>query len=212
MALLLTTGTSLAAGGHHAVDDAAIMEPGQCKVEGWASRADDDGQLLHAGTGCRVGPVELILAAERQRQDGLGATSYGVQAKWARPVLPALAIGLSVAPVWASSEQPRYQGTSVSGLLTWKAKDTVAVHLNLGRDFLHGTSDQDRYGAAAEWTPHADWSFVIERFFAEQTHFARAGARWFPSENWTLELSRAQRLHGANASNWTLGLSRVFGR
>jgi hypothetical protein len=50
----------LAAGGHHTVDDAALAAPGTCDVEAWAERSPGGARrLLHAGTGCRVGAVEL---------------------------------------------------------------------------------------------------------------------------------------------------------
>jgi hypothetical protein len=44
-----------AAGGHHAVDDASILEPGQCQVESWVDRENGGNRsTLHAGTACRV--------------------------------------------------------------------------------------------------------------------------------------------------------------
>ena len=36
--LLGLTGHAYAAGGHHAVEDAALLEPGQCQVEFWHDR------------------------------------------------------------------------------------------------------------------------------------------------------------------------------
>jgi hypothetical protein len=38
--------------------------------------------------------------------------------------------------------RPRYQGGALSGLLSW-TQDDLALHLNLGRDFVHGGADQD---------------------------------------------------------------------
>lgn len=52
-----------AAGGHPAVDDANLLEPGQCKLELWGERESGAARtLVHAGPGCRVGAVELGLS------------------------------------------------------------------------------------------------------------------------------------------------------
>ena len=57
-AILVTCacGSALAAGGHHAVDDAAILSRGECEGETWFSGEAGGRRLLHAGTNCRVGP------------------------------------------------------------------------------------------------------------------------------------------------------------
>ena len=201
-----------AAGGHHGVDDAAILEPGTCELEGWFTRAGAGERLFHAGLGCRVGPVELGVAAERARDPAGNATGYGLSAKWAREVSPGLSLGLSLSPSWQAHVRPRYQGSTVSGLVTWAAREDLALHANLGRDLLHGAPDEKRYGAAAEWLPAAGWSLMVERYFESATHFVRAGARWTVAENVTLDLSRAHSLRGAGSSNWTFGATWLIDR
>ncbi len=67
-----------AAGGHHAVDDATILEPGQCQVETWADRERGSGRtLVHLGPACRIGPVELGLNLDRTRTSGSDAAMAG---------------------------------------------------------------------------------------------------------------------------------------
>jgi hypothetical protein len=39
----------------------------------------------------------------------------------------------------------------------------------------------------------------------------RAGLRWFATELWTFDVSRAQRLHGPGESTWTVGVTRRIG-
>jgi hypothetical protein len=205
-------GTVHAAGGHHAVDDAAILESGSCELEGWFTRAGAAERLLHAGLGCRVGPVELGLASERAR-DGEGhATGHGLQVKWATELAAGLSAGLSVSPAWQAHVRPRYQGTTVSGLLTWAVREDVALHANLGRDLLHGADDLNRSGVAVEWAPKPGWSLVAERYVESATHFLRAGVRWAASENLTADLSRAHNLRGEMPSNWTIGATWLFDR
>ena len=199
-----------AAGGHHAVDDAATLEAGACKVEGWASSNRGDSRGLHAGTGCRVGPVELSLGGDREREDGSVTRSYGLQLKWAHEVREGTSPGLSVAPGWQSGANPRYQGTAVMGLATWQAAEAVRLHANLGRNLAHRADDETRGGVSADWTFHPQWQVMAERYRLDGGHFARAGLRWMPAKGWTVDASRAHHLRGTGASGWTLGFNREF--
>lgn len=211
MAALAAAGNTWAAGGHHAVDDAAILDEGACKVESWIARGGGE-RLLHAGAGCRLGPVELSAGADYARAGGSSATGYGLAAKWATELAPGMAVGVLLAPGWQARVRPRYQGSTVLALATWAPRDDLSLHFNLGRDFLHRADDEARYGASVEWAPQADWTLVLERFRAEQTHFVRAGVRWAFREGWSIDLSRANRLSGPGASDWTLGATWEFPR
>jgi hypothetical protein len=204
---LLACGSALAAGGHHAVDDARIMGRGDCEQESWFSRARGGEKLLHAGGSCRVGPVELGVAAEYARAEGSSETGWELEAKWARRVVGDLSLGLLVQPDWQAHVRPRYQGAALVGLATWRASDAIALHLNLGREFVHQARDGKRGGLALEWEPIAAWSFVGERYREGGSHYLRAGARWAAGRTWTVDLSHARRLAGPGTSFWTLGLS-----
>ena len=212
LAAALLTGTAWAAGGHHAVDDAAILDEGQCELEGWWTRTRGGERLLHAGAGCRVGPVELGAAAEHARQQGVSATGWGLQAKWATEVASGLSLGVSVSPAWQAHVRPRHQGTTAAALLTWLPSESLAIHANLGRDFVHRGGDANRSGAAIEWTPRTGWTLMAERYVEEHAHFLRAGVRWAFAEGWSADASRAQRLRGTGESSWTIGVTRQFGR
>jgi hypothetical protein len=202
----------IAAGGHHALDDAVILEPGNCQLESWLSRSDDRQRLLHAGAGCRVGPLEIGVAAENARQAGASDTGYGLQAKWATELVPGFNAGLSISGGWQARMRPRYQGSTLSGLFSWFPRDDLALHLNLGRDFVHRDADLNRSGVSVEWTARPGWSITAERYLEAQTHFVRAGMRWAISEAWSVDLSRAHRLRGPGESNWTLGATWQFPR
>jgi hypothetical protein len=209
--IVFATG-AMAAGGHHAVDDAAILDPGLCKLEGWWTAARGGERLLHAGGGCRVGPVELNAAGEHSRADGSSETGSGLQAKWATELAPGFSAGLSLAVGWQAHVRPRYQGSTLSTLFTWAVRDDLSLHLNLGRDFVHRDADQNRGGVSAEWKAHPDWSVVAERYLEGGTHFVRGGVRWAVTDGWSIDLSRAHRLHGPGDSNWTLGTTWQFER
>lgn len=74
-ALVAAVTSDLAAGGHHAIDDAVILQRGACEIESWHARATDGERLLHAGVGCGLGLVEVGLARDYTRL--AGATESG---------------------------------------------------------------------------------------------------------------------------------------
>jgi hypothetical protein len=201
-----------AAGGHHGVDDAAILEPGACEVEGWLTRGSRGQRLSHAGTGCRVGPVELGAAVERERDPTARATAYGLQVKWATEVANGLNVGVSAAPAWQSHARPRYQGTTLAALLSWSPREDIALHANWGRDLVRGGASENRSGLAFDWIPTPGWTLMAERYAESAAHYVRAGARWAATEKLTLDLSRSRLLHGPGASHWTLGATWAFER
>jgi hypothetical protein len=209
-ACLAATGTAHAAGGHHAVDDAAILGEGECELEAWGSRFGAGARLLHAGLNCRVGPVELGAASEYGRDGGASSTGWALQAKWARELGP-VSVGLSVQPLSAAHVRPRYAGTVVAALLSWQAAEPLALHFNLGRDLVHRGRDQARGGVGVEWTPASGWSLAAERYREQDTHFLRAGVRWNLAKAWTLDASHAHRISGPNPSLWTVGVTYGFG-
>ena len=87
LAALLCCGAAAhgqAVAGHFAVDDAALLEAGQCQLDTWVEREGSARSLLHVGPACRIGPVELGLNADRTQSSGQKpATIVGAQIKWA---------------------------------------------------------------------------------------------------------------------------------
>ena len=203
---------SHAAGGHHAVDDAAILEPGTCQVEVWVDRASGGrGTLLHGGPACRVGAVELSLNLDRFQADGAGAVSAGgPQLKWARELAPALSAGI-VLSAGLRDHAPNFIGGSVVVPVTWQVGESLRIHVNAGRDFLRGGPDLSRSGAAVEWMATSSWSLVAERFREVRLDFWRAGIRYAPHSDISVDLSRAEGLAGAPA-RWAVGLTVAFQR
>lgn len=205
----LSIATVQAAGGHHGVDDAAVLDTGACKIETWASRGSE-GRTLHGGTGCRLGPVEVGLSADRLRDDGAWSGAYALQVKWAAEVGKGVSVGLSVSPGWARHARPSYQGVQAMGLLTWQAGESVRAHANLGRFMAHQGPDETRGGLSADWTFQPGWQLMAERFKAEGAQFARAGLRWTAAPGWSVDASRAVRVRGVGQASWTLGVTREF--
>ena len=78
---------------------------------------------------------------------------------------------------------------------------------------VHRGPDQSRGGLSIDWAPGGGpWKLMAERYRQEGAHFARAGLRWTPAKDWTLDLSRAVVLRGPGDRSWTIGLTREFDR
>ncbi|MCE9657968.1 MAG: hypothetical protein K8R60_05370 [Burkholderiales bacterium] len=213
LACLLAAGPpARAAGGHYAVDDASVLDPGACQLEVWIDRAAGGrGTLQHAGPGCRVGPVELSLNLDRFHAEGAGAVSaVGPQLKWVRELVPSLSAGISVSAA-VRDHAPRFIGSSVVLPLTWEAGESVRVHVNAGRDFVHDRANLARSGAAVEWQASPGWSLVAERFREVGLDFWRVGMRYAPVPGISIDLSRAEGL-GDAPGRWALGLNFAFDR
>ncbi len=202
-----------AAGGHHAVDDAALLNPGECEIETWVerqrARADGGSRLLHAGAGCRVGPVELGLGADRSRSAGdENPGSVTAQLKWATALDVRWSVGVVLSGRWASARNGGYQGAALLVPVSWKLDDSVTVHLNAGRDFGRDRPSAPRSGLAVEWAPTVDWSFMAERFRQDRVDAWRLAARWLPRPGLSVDLGRAAG--GATAPLSTVGLNWAF--
>jgi hypothetical protein len=202
-----------AAGGHHAVDDAAMAEPGQCLVETWVDRQQGGGRsLLHVGPACRVGAVELGLNVDRTRAQGAGTVGFaGAQVKWAHDFNAAFAAGAVLAATMQDGS-PRYAGTTLVLPFTFTPDPALRLHLNLGRDFRAHLPDTSRWGTAVEWTVVPQWDLIAERFREVGVTHWRAGARWTLLPTLSIDLSRAQGVHHARPAWWTVGVNWVFAR
>lgn len=202
------------AGGHHAVEDATLLDPGQCQVETWTEREKGGARVLfHVGSACRAGAFELGLNLDRTRLSGAETfTIAGPQIKWAHPLTETLSAGAVVALNWRGRPS-RFEASTLVFPVTWAVSDTVAVHLNIGRDFRRAhETDANRRGGALEWSPVPTWSFVAERFRENHANHQRVGLRYAPSSNVSIDLSHAKGLHGSVPAWWVLGLNWSFDR
>jgi hypothetical protein len=206
-----------AAGGHHSVEDAALVEPGQCQVEVWVDRfVAASRRLVHTGSACRFAAIEWGANLDRTTVSSEPTNfSYGVQAKWVRPIVDSVTGGVLVTATWQGNAPRRFASGTVIVPLTWQASDALLLHAHLGRDFPSGSADTNRAGVALEWSPVTDWSFVAERYHENKQNFWRAGARYAINPNLSLDVSRAsdiRRADGTTPAWWSLGVNWVFDR
>ena len=209
--LLMAMAGPALAGDHFTVDDAALLDPGQCQFNGWVeheSRADR--RLAHLEPSCRLGPVEAAIGWESSRVDAADAPmATSASVKWAVGITDAVSIGALVAGNWQAAT-PRYAGTTVLIPLSWRISETVQTHFNLGRDYVRGGPHANRAGVAVEWRAAARWLVIAEQFRQSEASFARVGLRWEPTPALSIDLSRADRWHGPSSAWWTLGIAWAF--
>lgn len=215
---LLLPATGFAAGGHHAVDDASILEPGRCGLELWAERSNlDRRQLQHAGLACHLLGLEAEINADRETARAAPSLHlHGAQLKWATALQPHLAIGLVGAVGW-QDQAPRSQ-QSLLVPLSWTPREDLAFHLNVGRTLLKGSPGRTSRGAAVEWQAAPSWQWLAEVFHDGQRPLTRLGLRRSLDERLTLDLSFARATAGGTATArlpkedwWTVGANWSFG-
>jgi len=202
-----------AAGGHFAVDDAAVLEQGQCQVEVWREQSPAL-RGWHAGPACRVGFLELGLNLDQHEGSGQPKRRMlGPQLKWAHDWHPMWSVGLA----WSASRQspvetgtPHFQGQQWLGLLTWRPDPMWQVHFNQGAARAPGGPLVARTGLAVETQWHPRWSTTAEWFDDRLAPLVRVGLRHQFDAHWSLDLGRAQiRREG---TRWTVGLNGVWDR
>lgn len=203
--------SAFAAGGHHAVEDAALMEPGQCEVELWADRTSSTPErLLHAGAACRMGPVELGLGLDRRRAEPAGETAHAAQLKWARPLGDRLSVGLVASVAWQAGG--RRTGAALVVPVSVVLADRWRLHANVGRDFPRGDPASFRGGASLAWQPTDAAQLIVEHVREGGERVLRLGGRWQFTPALSVDLSRAATRGEAAAQWWTLGLNVAFER
>ena len=199
--------TGQAAGGHFAVDDATILEPGECQVEVWRESADGIGWLGHVGPACRVGPVELAVNADHLRvRDRPSQTALGPQVKWVAAIDDRLGVGLVASATWRVAT-PHYVGATLYAPLSVKLAESLRAHVNVGRDWFRDGPSRAHGGVALEWQAAPAWALIGERFRQAGGDFARVGAQWQASEAIVFDLSRTRGLCAAAASGWAIGVT-----
>ncbi len=201
-------GDGRAVGGHFAVDDAALLDPGQCQVEAWLERDPGARTLSHVGPACRVGAVELAVNADHFRDD-VSSTLVGPQIKWARAIDERTSVGAVALAGW-SGRTARAATTGAYAIVTVRFAERVLLHVNGGRDWFAAKSPTSRAGVALEWQAAPDWSLIGERFRQIGLTASRIGVRWQASRAVSIDLSRAGGTGTALDPWWTLGANWTF--
>jgi len=198
-----------ALGGHFAVDDATILDVGQCQVETWLERGGSASELLHVGPACRVGPVEIGINADRaQAKSHSPVTFAGPQVKAVAAFADQLDIGVVAVAAW-QGQAPHRGAASVYVPLSVRVLPSVRLHANAGRDWVEHGSTTSRAGVALEWQAHDRVALIGEGFRQFGANFARAGVHW-EAGAFSVDLSRSFGASTRTSGWWTLGFNFSF--
>jgi hypothetical protein len=202
-------GEGRAAGGHFAVDDATVLDPGQCQVETWVERHAAAGTLTHVGPGCRAGPVELALNADHLRGES-SATLVGPQVKWVGAIDERVSVGVVALAGW-TGHADRYANAALYAIGTVRLADGIWLHVNGGRDWYAVLPPTSRAGVSLEWQATPAWSLIGEGYRQSGANVGRVGVRWQASSAVSIDLSRAWASSTMIAPWWTAGVNWSFG-
>jgi hypothetical protein len=222
LAIIGAASAAQAAGGAFAVDDSEIGKPGDCKVESWASFADNRDRAAVASPACVVNfgiPVELGGQISRARSDGVWSTAAGPKAKInILPVTPdGFGIGLAGATTWDAGTG-RHLGGLINLPVTFQAHETFRINVNAG--WSHDAVARLNYlswGAGFEWELMAPLTLIGEvyglagRRMAQETDpRAQLGLRITPVKTFDIDVIYGRNITGVDAHWLTLGLNLRF--
>jgi hypothetical protein len=214
-----------AAGGAYAVDTAEISDAGSCKIETWASWADNTDLVRVANPSCVVDmfrPVELSTQVYRNRADGEWDTTLTPKAK--TKLIPT-AIGQFGFAISASAtyDMVSRDNTQINVTVpaTLRLSNVVRVNINAGWQWDRIV---DRhyvtYGIGVDWrTPDNVWTWTGEIFgqagpaqevaSVTQPRF-QTGIRWRPIDVFSIDVIYGRNITGENANWITVAAIRRF--
>jgi hypothetical protein len=217
-------GEAHAAGGAYFVDDAAVDEPGACKIESSASFASNRDFLGLVTPACVVSlfrPVELGIVGARSRQDGEWGSSVLPKAKI--NILPPEAGKLGLALSGGSQFDlltGQYTGSFVNVPVTWTFSETFKTNVNIGWIYEHQANLHFlSYGAGVEWIPMKPFTLIAEVFgFAGPQGATRgvtqprfqAGLRITPVDTIDFDVIYGRNILAENANWITIGMNVRF--
>jgi hypothetical protein len=193
-------------------DDAGTLARHGKKLElGWGREGSARGIEVEAGYGLLDG-AEVAFAAARTRADAVGSNGFGLGLKWV-PLQPehGLSAGLRLDVGRERGGGESASEVALTGLLSWRFANEVALHANLGQRHVRagGVSDRSTVWAGSVDLPlAAQWQLAMEAFGERGTRPGRQlGLRYEIDEG--LKLSGAfGRADGARFAS--LGLAWEF--
>jgi hypothetical protein len=216
-----------AAGGAYAVEDADVEEPGECKVESWASFAGNRDRAGVVSFGCvfNLGrPVELNPQFERARSGGVWGTEFTFQAKTA--ILPT-GVGKLGLAIQGGPSFDLQTGDSTGAFITipatYEFSERFKINLNAG-----WTYERDDRWHWFTWGAGFEWKFweekpltLIGEVFGQLGHHdpnqpsladprAQIGLRYTPVKNVDFDVIYGRNINGENANWITVGLNLRF--
>lgn len=166
LGLALTCSGAHAVGGHYAVDDAALVEPGRCELEGWYARADGDNDDYTVVGACNPwGNLELGLGASRLQTAGERDTVAEVGAKLLfRELTPGgFGWGLAVATTYGGALE-RLEGAAAYLPLSVDVAEGLVLNYNLGWAHERDGDDAAIWGVNGIYQLAPGWGLIAEAY------------------------------------------------
>jgi len=222
-AAVLSSPTAQAAGTAFAVDTAEVSEPGNCKVETWASRAGNGDGLATVNPACVVNlftPTEISAQIMRARSDSEWETSISPKAK-AKLVPTAIgSFGFAIAAGATNDASAQDVSTLFAYVpATLRLSEVVRINLNGGWQ-LDRTSERHfaAYGVGLDVRITDVVTLTGETFglagksddpFVTHPRF-QAGIRYRPVDRFSVDLIYGRNINGENADWLTLATTVRF--
>lgn len=215
-----------AGGGAFAVDDAEVGAPGTCKVETWASGADNPDRdrigVISPACVANIGrPVEIGAAWQRARSAGDWESTATLKAKI--NLLPVetgrLGLALAGAVSWDLATS-LHSETAIDVPMTLQLAETFKLNAKAG--WLHdpvGERHSLSYGAGLEWAFLEPVTLIAEVFGlaghrtdtpSERDPRLQVGLRFTPTESADIDVIFGRNITGENANWITVGLNLRF--
>jgi hypothetical protein len=232
LAIALAPASANAAGGAFVVDDVVVGNPGECKLESWASAAANQDVTAVTSPACVVKlgiPLELGGQLQRSRDDGIWGTSGMLRAKANLVPVENHPFGLGIS---GGSSWDLVSGANTGGFInvpvTFQVRDNFRVNVNGG--WLYDTAAKIHY---LTWGTGFEWNFVksftlIGEVYGQAGSLPAAdpgdapppnaireprtqiGLRFTPQDNIDIDLIWGHNITGENAHWGTLGLNLRF--
>lgn len=231
-AWLLAPAHALAAGGAFAVDDAEVGNPGECKVESWASFAGNRDMAAVVSPACVVNlgiPAELGGSIVRARSGDVWVSGGGPKGKI--NLVPVenggFGIGLAGAAGWDFSTG-QYTGNIVYVPVTFQVRDGFRINVNGGWQYDAVERLSYAYwGAGFEWNLFKPITLIGEVYGLAgslppveagdppapnsiREPRMQVGLRFTPQEKIDIDVIWGRNITGENAHWLTVGVNLRF--
>jgi hypothetical protein len=154
----------MAAGGHYAVDDAGLVDPGRCMLEAWHARADRDNTDYTVMPACNPGgTLELGIGVSRVNR----SADYETQVEFAAKTilrevqLGSFGWGVAISSTWGGALQ-RSESAAAYVPLSLHLVEPLLLHFNAGWADERGADHAAIWGSGADFTLASRVNLIAE--------------------------------------------------
>lgn len=160
-----------ALGNQFEVDDAALVEAGQCEIENWYTRGGGDREITVMPVCNVTGNLELAVGLTRASP---GDYSVALEAKTLIRSMGTNSLGWGLMLASTHSEGlAHWEGATVNIPVSVPVLEPLSVHTNIGWEYVREGRDLATWGLSGEFDVRNDWDAIVESW---GTH--RGGTLW----------------------------------